>query len=557
MKKGIFFALIFSNVLFSAPNLPLDTAGAESFAKQINENPSELYLKNSEEFLSSSLRFYEANDLPSAYNNRSVAKFLAALSKSSEPLDAGVLAFFFSNQQFLNDFSSIISEKDNLPEVVKILNSLWKTSPDDFKAFPNLVAAIAIVFDALPPNDWPHHQVSEKTLPRNFQKPEDAFKMIVSDRRKGKFLLKTENLSIEELKFLVASLTKPEEREWAQRSISVNATTIGKLYSSIKYDTSRLETKAFNWGHPSYALADIKNYGGICTDQSYYTSEVAKAKGLPAFIFSGAGASGFHAWTAYMIKSGKWDFSVGRFSSGNFVTGSTIDPQTWEEATNHSLESLREAFRRNKKYQESEIHASFASHYLNSENLSRAKIAVEKSIKSHPRNFDAWTLLLQILENQNDEKGIDKTCYNAMKAFARSPDNDAFFRIKMIERLKKNGKKAEAKKLSNAFVLKNKSNRPDLSMYFARMELLDDIAEDDVKKLRSTYKRIFNIFKGNMAMTLEGLVIPVLQTLLKEGKTDKINEIVTQTRAIIKKSKDETVEANFEKVLAAFGNVAK
>ncbi len=553
MKKGIFFALSLASTLFAeVPVLPLDVAGASAFAQKLNGTTTEVLQKNSDEFLTNAMRFYESKDLQSACNNSASARFMEFLAKSSAQIDTDLLTYFLSNQTLFNSFSTVISDKDNHTEVVKILNGIWKTSAEDFKAFPNLAIAISIVYDTPPPAHWPHGQVSEKVLPRKFLDASTAFKLFVSDRRRGKFLLKTENLSIEELKFMVASLAQPFEREWAQRS-ATNVAGIAKLYSSIKYDTPRLDSKAFDWQQPRYALADIKTHGGICTDQSYYTAEIAKAKGVPAFIFSGAGASGFHAWVGYMLKRGKWNFSVGRFSSGNFVTGSTIDPQTWEDATNHSLESLSEAFRHNKKYQESEIHASFASHYLNNKDLPKARFAAESAIKSHTRNFEAWLLLLQILEEQNDDKTIDKTCYDAMKAFARSPDNDAIFRNKMIERLKSRGKKNEARKISNAFVIKNKSNRPDLAMNFARMELLDDIAENDIKKLRSSYKRIFNIFKGNMAMTLEGLVIPVLQTLAKEDKTDKINEIVEQTRLIIKKSKDETVEANFERVLSAFG----
>ena len=88
-------------------------------------------------------------------------------------------------------------------------------------------------------------------------------------------------------------------------------------------------------------------------------------------------------------------------------------------------------------------------------------------------------------------------------------------------------------------------------MTFARRGLLWDIEDNDVKKLKTSYKQLFNVFKGDMAMTLNGIVIPVLQKLIEENKTDKVDEIVAQTRALIKTSKDETIASNFERVLAS------
>ena len=188
-----------------------------------------------------------------------------------------------------------------------------------------------------------------------------------------------------------------------------------------------------------------------------------------------------------MIKSGKWNFSVGRFASGKFVTGKTYDPQTWDIATSHSLESLSQSFRRSAKYRTNEIHTAFANIYLANEKYKEARVASENAIKADVRNFESWCCLLEANEKLDDALGIQKTCMNAIKAFARSPDNDAHFRVIMIEKLKSAGKKADAKKLTNAFVIKNKSNRPDLAMYFARMELLADIEENDVQKLKTIY----------------------------------------------------------------------
>lgn len=553
MKRVFFLCLFVVGISTFATDikLPFTVDSAKSF---LASNPD--IKEVSDNLAKKAVDFYSAKDLSSASATLSVAKFLDFASSSNEKLDTELFAYVLSTTSILDELSVIISPKDDISAVFKILNDIWKNNPDDFKSFSNLAIAIAIVFDTQPPSSYPHSQVSEKSLPRKLQQPVDAFKMWVNDRRKGRLMSKIENLSVEELKFLVATILPQADRVWAQRSVSTNSNSIPKLYSGVPYDYARLNAKEFTWidERGEYSLENIKNKGGICTDQSFFTSEVAKAKGLPAFIFSGAGSDGFHAWVGYMVKSGKWNFSVGRFASGNFVTGKTYDPQTWDIATSHSLESLSQSFRRSAKYRTNEIHTAFANIYLANENYKEARVASENAIKTDVRNFESWCCLLEANEKLDDALGIQKTCMNAIKAFARSPDNDAHFRVIMIEKLKSAGKKADAKKLTNAFVIKNKSNRPDLAMYFARMELLADIEENDVQKLKTSYKRLFGVFKNDLGMTLQGIVIPVLQKLHEEGKTDKINDIVEQTRQIIKKSKDETIQSNFERALSILGN---
>ena len=551
MKKRVVALLLLSVACsaFAAVSAPFDESGAAQVVR------SGECVKAAAELLQTAKDAYSAKDLPKAGANMAAATFLELVAKSKSKPNAEMLTFVLANQSVLETAAKSIRFDDNLPRVFEILDEIWRSDSGAFKKYTNLALALAIVFDTPPPANWPHSQVSEKILPRKFPPAADAFKMWIEDRQKGRLLSALEKMSVEELRFLVATVATAEDREYAQRSVSANAANLGKIYSTISYDHSRLNSKRFDWETAPYSLREIKKRGGICTDQSYYTAETAKAKGLPAFIFSGAGGDGFHAWVAYMQKSGKWDFSVGRFASGNFVTGTTIDPQTWREATDHSLQSMRENFRRNPKYKTSEIHADFAGIFFAEEDFKAARAAAAQSVKSDGRNFQAWQLLYLIAEKT--EGSPEKVCAEAMKAFARYPDSDAYFRRLLIKRLAAAGKKAEMKKTANAFVLKNKTARPDLAMEFARVGLLSDIEDNDVKKLKSSYKKLFGLFKGSMAMTLDGIVIPVLETLLREGKTDKANEVVELTRQMIKASKDETIESNFERVFANVKRIAE
>lgn len=491
---------------------------------------------------------YQAKDLAAAAANLDASRLIEAMGEAAVPVDANLVAFMLSDQDFCDEFSKTLSPEDNLPEVFTILNNIYKADAQSFKKFPRLAAAIAVVFDTPPPATWPHHQVSEKDLPRKFADPVQTFKMWIEDREKGRLLCPCEKLSIEEAKFLVASVASREDRLWARRSVSANAAGIEKIYSSVPYDYGRVNSSKFDWQGGEYRLERIKEKGGICTDQSYFTSEVAKAKGLPSFILSGAGSDGFHAWTAYMLKGGKWNFSVGRYDGGNFVTGRTIDPQTWKTSTNHQLQRMSQGFRRNKKYRLNELHTEFARIYFQQSDTAKAKAAAAEAIRADPRNFETWSLLFEIAKKSESQDEADKVCNNALKAFGRYPDSDAYFRNILIEDYLGKDKRAEAKKLTTAFINKYKSSRPDLAMEFARRELLIDIDSGDLKKLKSSYKRLFNLFKKNPAMTLNGIVVPVLEKLVNEGKTDKALEVMEQTKDFIKSYKDKTIVSNFDSV---------
>lgn len=542
---GIAVSLFVFAAASSAQFAPFDEKSAAEVA--VNQSSAkETALK----LLEKSRQLYAAKDVQGAQANYSAAKLMLYLSEACTEIDKALLAYILSDAQFCETLSETLSTDDDLPKVFEILDKLWKDSPENFKKFRNLATAIAVVFDTPPPASWPHHQVSEKVLPRKFPDALETFKTWQEDRSKGRLLFPCEKLSVEEAKFLVASVAPQKDKIWARRAVNANIMGIAKIYSSVPYDHGRLNSQKFDWTGDDYSLETIKTKGGICTDQSYFTSEVAKAKGVPAFILSGAGSDGFHAWVAYMVKSGKWNFSVGRYEGGNFVTGRTIDPQTWKTSTNHELQRMSEGFRRNPKYRLSEIHSRFAGMFASDGDSAAAKKAAAEAVKTDPRNFDGWLLLLETTAKSDGDAGTNAVCANAIKAFAKYPDNDAYFRNILVENSLKTGKSADAKKLTNAFITKYKTSRPDLCMEFARRELLIDIETDDVKKLKTSYKRLFSIFKNNAAMTLNGIVIPVLNKLIAEGKTDKVKDVVEQTKLFVKANKDKTLSSNFDSVFA-------
>lgn len=397
------------------------------------------------------------------------------------------------------------------------------------------------MFDTPPPKIWPHAQVSEKYLPRKFPAPAEAFAGWKAARDRGRLLFQFERMSLDELKYLVASLATSEDRQWAQKSISINASNIGKLYSSVAYNYSRITAKQYDWNGSDYRLKTIRETGGICTDQAYFAAEAAKARGVPAFIFAGAGADGFHAWTAAMKKPGSWEFGIGRYEGARYVTGTTIDPQTWEIASDHDLESLREGFRNGAKYRENELHTIFAEKFLKSGDYSSAEKSARKALSLDKRNAKTWRILIDALQKSGDEKKVLSALDEAVKAFFKYPDIDAEFRRELISKLKAASKEDEARKLSTSIILKTKSSRPDIAMSFARAELEGDIASGEAEKLATSYKRLLGVFKSDAAMSATGITIPIINALLKKGKIDETDEIMKITRQTLKTSRDSTL----------------
>ncbi len=549
-----FLAVLAQQVLLSQTGAALfDAEAANSFFKN-----SPNLAEESRKYYSEAEAEYLNGKIAAAYSKLTAAKYLSNLAKAGKSAPAELRAELLSDPALLDEFVSSISPEDNMPKVFEILSEIREKFPEKFEKYPRLAIAISIVFDAPPPKNWPHGQVSEKLLPRVLPNPAKRFEDIVSMRERGKFLIQTEKLSVEELKYLVASPASDEDIEWAQKSVSVNLSNIQKLYPSINYDKARLNQKLFNWNGDDYRLKTIKSRGGICTDQAYFTSEVAKANGVPALIFSGAGSDGFHAWVGYMQRLGSWNFDVGRYENARFVTGTAIDPQTWKTATDHALGAMREGFRNGAKYKNSEMHTAFANYFYEREDFEKSLESAKSAVVSDQRNAVAWNTLVASMEKLGKPKGEICSIYeSAVRAFSKYPDIDAEFRKKLVEMYREDKNYQAARKLSTSIMLKTKNARPDIAMEFARKELELDIAEGSADKLISTYKRLLSAFKSDSAVAIGGITVPIVNALLKAEKYEETREIMETTRKVLKPSKNALIKPVLDNIDSQLDSILK
>jgi len=135
MKRVFFLCFFVVGISTFATDikLPFTVDSAKSF---LVSNPD--IKEVSENLVKKAVDFYSAKDLPSASATLSVAKFLDYASSSNEKLDTELFAYVLSTTSILDELSVIISPKDDISAVFKILNDIWKNNPDDFKSFSNL-----------------------------------------------------------------------------------------------------------------------------------------------------------------------------------------------------------------------------------------------------------------------------------------------------------------------------------------------------------------------------------------------------------------------------------
>lgn len=198
-------------------------------------------------------------------------------------------AFVLEDAAFSAQFFGEVSALDFLPRVLEILGELQAKRPDQFRTYPSLALAIALVYDVPPPPHWPHAQVSATALPRVLPQPLEAFDWWVGQDRKGRTAHRLSRLPARELKYVVDVSAPLAELTWAQDALPVDLAAVPDLYNRVEYRTERVARNQPLWPGPTYRLRDLLETGGICADQAYFAAMVGKARGVPTLLFQGAG----------------------------------------------------------------------------------------------------------------------------------------------------------------------------------------------------------------------------------------------------------------------------
>jgi hypothetical protein len=395
------------------------------------------------------------------------------------------------NAALSEEFFQLLSPLDNAAEVLGILRSIHQTEPALFTAYPSLALAIAVVYDVPPPPNWPHGQVSVRSLPRALPLPEQVFGYLARLDRANGTAHKLNRLPADELKFLVDIVAPFEQLDWARRSVPSGLADLGKAYEMVRYRKDRLTGGQFSWPGGAYTLPAILQLGGICVDQAYFASTVGKAKGIPTLMFRGAGLDGRHAWFGYLDSGQHWQLDCGRFAEQKFVTGLAFDPQTWSDINDHELGFITERFRSLPTYKLSVMHAEFAADYLREKRVDLALKAARESVNRDRRNLEGWDILLeaQAAKAPGDLRAREAILREAVLAFQKYPDLEISFSRRLIEVLRQRGETSLANVEEQRLGRKYQADRQDLSIGQAASALQRSMQGDDLATQIKTFNR--------------------------------------------------------------------
>ena len=417
----------------------------------------------------------------------------------ARPLAAAVTpalqAWLFTNAAFSAEFFSEVSAVDYLPRVLEILDELHRRDALHFKSHANLALAIAMVYDVPPPPNWPHAQVSAAALPRSFPAPADAFAWWIKQEQRGRTYHKLARLGAGELKFVVDTVVPFAELEWAQGAADLPLNQIARAYTMVRYRNDRISSQQMNWPGRHYGLQEIVATGGICSDQAFFACQVGKARGVPTLFIYGAGNDGRHAWFGFLDSNQKWQLDAGRYAEQRFVTGFARDPQTWAEFTDHELQFLSERFRELPSAKQSRTHEMFAAEYLAAGNAPAAGAAARKAVSFEKRNVRGWELLIAAGRKAGrDARTIENVMREAALAFQRYPDLEAEYVRRVAESLRARGDSSAAEAELQRIMVKNRSDRADLSVTQAREAVQRAMATQPLAQQIRVYNSVLDQF---------------------------------------------------------------
>lgn len=223
---------------------------------------------------------------------------------------------------------------DKLSGVWQVATDLVMEDAPGVDAHPELAAAIATVYDD---GNLSLHVNENVARAPGAKLAWKWFTTKAGDMRFGV------DLAPELLSLVVDVPAGLDDIGWAFKSFQ-GTQKIGPLYFQVQYDFESLEGKPKKVDVAGWNLPNILKHGGICADQAYFATTVAKSLGIPAVYTVGQDATVGHAWAGYVEVQNKrpvWEVS-GRYDSYKGVTGMFRNPRTGENQNDAVLAMLVE-----------------------------------------------------------------------------------------------------------------------------------------------------------------------------------------------------------------------
>ncbi len=216
------------------------------------------------------------------------------------------------------------SQKDAMPAIYAMLDHLRHKLGRQAAEYPNLTAAIcSVLYTPLT------LQINENQ--GHSPDPVALFKYYV--RYQNHMFYGIRGVPAELLIYVVDGGSSIADMRWALAHYHGDA-NVGELFFSIRYDYGFLQGHKLRIDTAGFTLPNIKRYGGVCVDQAFFASEVAKAIGIPSAYDTAMGNDAGHAWVGFLESSGDqgwWNFLSGRYQEYRGIQGHVMNPQTRQQ----------------------------------------------------------------------------------------------------------------------------------------------------------------------------------------------------------------------------------
>lgn len=465
-------------------------------------------------------------------------------------LDPQFVEATITDPAFLKAWGNAVTEDDFAPKALLNLEAIWRAWPGEWREFPELAIAVALVHDQPAPAWWPHRQVLQKDVPRMTPDPADLFGRIVRASREGRLRRNLRQLDAEVLKYVVDAPLSPGEFAGIRDSPSLSREDPASAFGSIRYDQGRVTRGAYGWPWGSYSLARIRKKGGICVDQAYYSAMSGKALGIPTIFFAGLGKEGGHAWTGYLRGRDAWDLNVGRSGGGNCATGEALDPQNWTPITDHDIEMLKIHARGGAERDAARRDLAMAVNFRRRNDAAGEGAAIQSAISRSSNNPLLWDAKEDWLVRTGSSPAEIKDHHrNAIRQFDRYRDLKTQHEEALARISAESGDRRTAEQISKKIVRENQGVRSDLSADAAMRLIRERMDAGDTKGALNEYARQLSIQGaaggGNFFYRVTG---PFASLLLSKGRPDLARRVLIAGYNTIKPAPGSLVERDLQKL---------
>ena len=430
-----------------------------------------------------------------------------------------VTEWLFASSGRTESFLDVFDPRDDWPRVAAIVSQLFDHAGAERDQFHSLILAMAVVWDQ--PRPPLHQQIGnyaldyEPVLTERFDYLRGLYggSTQSSSRAKRRAKVPYGELSISALTFVVDAPVPLHELEWALARVRGSGGNWGRKFFDVSYDSKRIDEEQFDWPHGPYALAEIKDKGGICVDQAYYATMTARAHGIPAMIFTGPGRRGPHAWSAFMKGEDKWELDVGRYEYDKYATGETINPQTNRPMSDRWLAfTCHRSFRSKGLKDASRFHRMAVAYAVLKDESSAARFA-RKACELVSIYEPAWGLRKEMLHRQKDWDKLLSTMDAQAESFRDFPDVVAGVRTEQADLLRKLGRGKEADLLLRKSRRRIDGTRDDLAQALGVEQVEEMLKKGEARKAVRKLELMLRQYRDEGAK-----VIPLMQYYLKVTK---------------------------------------